>query len=396
MAKQNKHLDHLEDRIILDGSNGGKEAIKILREMGKFLSGKPGPGMLVTTKWDGAPAIICGIDPRDGKFFVGTKSVFAQTPKLMKTEQDIRENYSGALSNKLSAALKYLPSVVTSGILQGDLMFTDDKKLETIDGERFITFRPNTITYAANPKTPLGKQIDQAQLGIVFHTKYTGTDFSDMTASFQVTDNDFKANNQVWCEKATFQDMSGAANFTMSERAQYEKLINKAEGSLRQASGLLDKIQSGKRTLAIDTEYLKFFNKYVRDGRNIPSVKKAYEDFYKHLYAEYEKVAKKYKSEGSVDKKVQQYLDVVKFIEDNKQGFMMLIASYMNLLEAKMMLVEKMKKVGQLRLFVDMGGGDYKVTNPEGFVAVVNDKATKLIDRMEFSKLNFTVPKQWG
>ena len=44
MAKANKHLDHLEDRIILDGASGGQESIKILREMGKFLSGKPGPG----------------------------------------------------------------------------------------------------------------------------------------------------------------------------------------------------------------------------------------------------------------------------------------------------------------------------------------------------------------
>lgn len=396
MAKANKHLDHLEDRIILDGASGGQESIKILREMGKFLSGKPGPGMLVTTKWDGAPAIICGIDPRDGKFFVGTKSVFAKSPKVMKTQQDIRENYSGALVGKLSAALQYLPSVVTSGILQGDLMFTDDKKLETIDGERFITFRPNTITYAAKPDTPLGKQIHQAQLGIVFHTKYTGDSLADMSASFQVTDNDFRGNNQVWCEKATFQDISGAANFTMAERAQYEKFINRAEGSLRQASGLLNKIQSGKKTLAIDTEFLKFFNKYVREGRNIPSVRKAYEDFYKHLYSEYEKVAKKYKTSSSVDKKVQEYLDAVNFIEMNKRDFEMLIATYMNLLAAKVILVDKMKKVGSLRLFVDMGGGDYKVTNPEGFVAVMNDKATKLIDRMEFSKLNFSVPKQWG
>ena len=62
-----------------------------------------------------------------------------------------------------------------------------------------------------------------------------------------------------------------------------------------------------------------------------------------------------------------------------------------------MMLVEKMKKIGQLRLFVDMSGkGDYEPTTPEGFVAIVNDRATKLIDRLEFSKLNFTVPKQWG
>ena len=73
----------------------------------------------------------------------------------------------------------------------------------------------------------------------------------------------------------------------------------------------------------------------------------------------------------------------------------MVIAAYMNLQASKMMLVEKLKKVSSLRLFVDMGGGDYEATTPEGFVAISNDKATKLVDRMEFSKLNFTVPKNW-
>ena len=395
MAAKNKHLDHLEDRIILDGSAGGKEAIKALQEMGKFLSGKPGPGMLVTTKWDGAPAIICGYDPEDGEFFVGTKSVFAKEPKLMKTPEDIKNNYSGALAEKLLQSLKYLPNVVKKGVLQGDLMFTDDKKTERIDGEQFITFRPNTITYAAKPNTPLGKDINRAKLGIVFHTKYIGNSIADMSASFQVTDNDFKATADVWAEKATFKDISGAANFTTSERQKYESAINKAEGSIRKASRTLDQIQSGKRTLSIDAEFLKFFNNYVKEGRDVPSVQKAYEDYYKHLYKEYEKVAKKYKTSSSVDKKVAEYLKVVTFIEENKEGFKMVIAAYMNLQKAKMMLVERMKKVGQLRLFVDMGGGDYKVTDPEGFVAVVNDKATKLIDRMEFSKLNFTVPKVW-
>ena len=274
-------------------------------------------------------------------------------------------------------------------------MFTNDKKKEKIEGKNFITFRPNTITYAADPTSPLGKSIDRAKLGIVFHTKYVGDSLETMRASFQVTDKDFKGNSDVWCEKATFQDISGAANFSSSERKTYENAINMAEGSLRQASSTLDKIQSGKRTLQIDTEFLKFFNNYVKQGRAVPSVKQAYEDYYKHLYKEYEKVAKKYKNSSSVDKKVAEYLKVVSFIEENKKGFMMVIAAYMNLQKAKMMLVERMKKVGQLRLFVDMGGGDYKVTTPEGFVAVVNDKATKLIDRMEFSKLNFTVPKVW-
>jgi len=396
MAKANKHLDHLEDRIILEGAKGGEEAITLLKEMGKFLTGKPGPGTVVTTKWDGAPAVICGYDPDDGKFFVGTKSVFAKDAKISKSDSDVQKYYDGALAQKLSACLKYLPDVVSKGsILQGDLMFTNDKKMETINGEKLITFRPNTITYATDPKSPLGKDIQKAQLGIVFHTKYTGDSLSDLSASFNVKNSDFKSTTQVWAEKAEFKDISGSANLSGSEKSQYDACIRMAEGSLSKCSSILNKIQSGKKTLKVDTEYLKFFNNYVKEGRPIPSVKQAFDDYYKHIYKEYDKVAKKYKTSSSVDKKVVEYLQLVEFIEENKKDFEMLIATYMNLQKAKTILVSKMKKVSSLRLFVDMGNGDYQVTTPEGFVAISNDKATKLVDRLEFSKLNFTVPKVW-
>ena len=80
MAK-NTHLEHLEDDILNSGSAGGKNAIQFLKELGKMLS-QPKSGIRITTKWDGAPAIICGIDPTWGQFFVGTKSVFAKTKRL--------------------------------------------------------------------------------------------------------------------------------------------------------------------------------------------------------------------------------------------------------------------------------------------------------------------------
>ena len=232
MATVNKHLTHLEERILTDGIKGGEDAIRVLKEMGDLLTGKPGVPISVTTKWDGAPAIVCGIDPADGRFFVGTKSVFAKDPKICKTQQDIQRLYSGALAAKLSAALQYLPNSVKSGILQGDMMFTNDKKTETIDNQRMITFRPNTITYAANPKTPLGKKIQTAKIGIVFHTKYTGDSLQNLTASFNVSEDDFSTGGSVWAERATFIDMGGVANFTMSEKRAYDAMIRKAEGSV--------------------------------------------------------------------------------------------------------------------------------------------------------------------
>ena len=395
MAQQNKHLTHLEDRIILDGKKGGEDAIKLLKEMGDFLTGKQGLNMAVTTKWDGAPAVICGIDPKDGRFFVGTKSVFAKDAKICKTESDIQKFYNGALAQKLSAALRYLPSSVNRGILQGDLMFTDDKKRENIDGKDFITFRPNTITYAADPKSQLGKDINQARIGIVFHTKYTGTSLADLTASFNVKDSDFTTGGNVWAEKAEFKDIGGVASMSATEKNKYDAFIRMAEGSLKKANSMLQEIQSGQKTLQFDTEFLKFFNNYVKAGRPIPSVKQAYADYMKHIGTEFDKAAGKLKTSAAVNSKNTKWATQLFFIIKNEEQFKMVIAAYMNLQAAKNILVEKLKRVSTLRLFVDKGQGNYECTTPEGFVAISNDKATKLIDRLEFSKLNFTIPKNW-
>ena len=399
MAKQGKntHLEHVEDNIINFGSDGGKSAIKILRHMGSYLTGG-GPDIskvFVTTKWDGAPAVICGTDPSDNKFFVGTKSVFSQTPKICKTESDVQRMYDGALAQKLSACLRYLADCNIKGVLQGDLMFTDDKETKSIKGNKYITFRPNTITYAVDPKSPLGKKIKSASLGIVFHTKYKGTSLATMKASFDVKDSDFKANAFTWIQKATFEDLDRKATFTKSERRQFDSAVNMAEGSLKQASSVLDLIQSDKKPLGFDTEFKKFFNTFVKNAQDNPSVNEAYIMFAHHLGKEFAKAIEKNKTLKAQEQKVFKFVEYIDLMEENEKKFKMLIASYFNIQKAKLMLVDKMKVVSSLKLFVDMGT-HYEATAPEGFVAVSSDGAVKLIDRLEFSRLNFTVPKQWG
>ena len=182
---------------------------------------------------------------------------------------------------------------------------------------------------------------------------------------------------------------------TMSEKNTYDSAVNRAEGSLKQASRVLDMIQTGKKNLQIDTEFKKFFNKYVKSGNNIPSVDKAYDDFIEHLTGEFQKAMDKVKTDAAKTKKAVDLMEKLDKMEKNKQGFKMVIASYMNLQVAKNILVTKMKKVQSLRLFVDMGNGDYKVTSPEGFVGISGKSAVKFIDRLEFARLNFTVPKNW-
>lgn len=391
----NKHLEHIEDLMLNEGRKGGEKAIDALKSVAKTLSGAGGPSVKITTKWDGAPAVVCGIDPADGKFFVGTKSVFAQNPKVCKTQSDVQKFYDGALAGKLSYCLRYLPSVVDKGVLQGDLLFTNDKATKNIDGKTYITFRPNTITYAAEQNSDIGRAIGSASMGIVFHTSYSGTSLSNLKASFGVPMSAFNKTSQVWATTASFQDVGNVAALNGSERKQFENTIKMTEGSLKKTGKLLNTINTGGKSLQLDTEFKKYFNSFFRGGKNMPPVNVSYVSFMKHLGQEYNKAIAKNKTLEAQANKAFKYVEAIDFITANEQEMKMIIATYMNLIKTKNILVNKMNQVGSLRTFVETGNG-YKVTNPEGYVAISGGEAVKLIDRLEFSNLNFNVPKNWG
>ena len=88
---KNTHLEHLEDDIINNGYAGGQNAIAFLEALNGMLSGNSSSRVNVSVKWDGAPAIVCGPSPENGKFFVGTKSVFNKNPKVNYNIADIRK-----------------------------------------------------------------------------------------------------------------------------------------------------------------------------------------------------------------------------------------------------------------------------------------------------------------
>ena len=123
---KNTHLEHLEDEIINNGTAGGKNAISFLMSLSDMLQGYSKKKMNVTVKWDGAPAIFAGTNPENGKFFVGTKSIFNKTPKINYTTADIRNNHGGGLADKLIVALRYFPKLNIPGVWQGDLLYTQD------------------------------------------------------------------------------------------------------------------------------------------------------------------------------------------------------------------------------------------------------------------------------
>ena len=393
MAK-NTHLEHLEDDIVNQGKAGGINAIKMLRELGSMLT-EPQSSVAITTKWDGAPAIVCGIDPMTGYFFVGTKSVFNKvSPKICVTESQISDFYTGGVVPILKDCLKYLPSLGITGVIQGDFLFIQSGKLKkTIGGEECITFQPNTITYAVPTGTSMGDMVDKAKIGIVFHTSYTGDSLSNMNAVFGVPDIDSTSDVAVFSSK--FTDASNVAKMGQSEITNYNAAVNKAEGSLRQASGFLNEIKEyGEGRFMMNMLFKQYMNSFIRQGiaiTNAQSVTDGFINFY--LNKLQSEIASK-KTKSTQDKYIKIQKDGIQFLKNNSRPLYFTVASYMNLVIAKEMIISRLEKVKDIKTFLKTDNG-YEVTAPEGFVAISSGSALKLVKRREFSRANFTAAKDW-
>lgn len=393
---KNTHLEHLEDDIINNGYEGGLNAIQFLKSLRNMLIGSSGKKVNVSVKWDGAPAVICGINPENGKFFVGSKSVFNITPKINYTSSDIRKNHTGGLADKLQVALKELKKLNIKGVVQGDFLYTPDEiKSATIRGEKVITFTPNTITYAIPENSNLAKRILSSKMGIIFHTTYTGRKMSDLKANFGVNVNRFTKSNSVFFDDAGYKDTSGVATFTELESDQYDSMLNMAAGSISKSKGVLDLMKRQSNLLSVGARLKIFFNDYIRRGEKIANVKKLQSNFRKYYASVLDDEIDKRKTQVAKDRFSKMRNEGLKFIDRYESQIYFAIASYVTLQRAKDYLVNKMNQIKSIGTFIQRGNG-FEVTNPEGYVAVDRlGRAVKLVDRLEFSTANFTVSKNW-
>lgn len=395
-TERNTHLEHLEDDIINRGSQGGQNAINFLKSIRNMLAGSSNKKVNMTVKWDGAPAIICGTNPENGKFFVGTKSVFNKNPKINYTNADIRKNHSGELATKLTIALRELSRLGIKGVLQGDFLFaqSDLKKID-MDGDAMISFTPNTITYAVPVASTIGRQIARAKMGIVFHTKYTGKTLDSMTAGFGTVRG--RATN-VFLASAGYRDLSGSAKLTRNELAQFNAKLRMAEGSLLKAAPLLDEMSKNSADgLGVGFRLKTFFNHYIRNTQGHMAKVRQLVDMFREYYVNILQAEIDARKTAAGKQKYKDMLKTnLKYIDRNRNALVMAIASHVTLQNAKNFLINKMSEIQSVGHFLRTSTG-YKVTSPEGYVAVDRIAgAVKLVDRLEFSRANFTMPKGWS
>ena len=400
---KNLHLEHIEDEILNFGVPGGRAAINFMRSLRDMLAGEARSSVNMTVKWDGAPAIFAGVDPEDSKFFVAKKSVFNATPKLYKTAKEIDDDgLSGALNTKFKIALAEFSKLGITGVLQGDLMFTsEDKSTQNIDGKSFITFQPNTIVYAVDPTSDIGKQINTAKIGIVWHTTYSGSALQDMKASFGANISKLTKSRNVWMDDATYKDVSGKATMTSAETAKVTSSLSSAGSAFQKInSGTLAKflkLQDSMKGALAGASLKTYNNSKVRQGQKIANPAQHAKGYESWVEMSIQKHIDKVKSEKGKDKYRNIQKEYVREVKKHTKNLESIIAFQGHLVDAKMGIVSKLNSVkGLTSTFIKTANG-FKVTNPEGYVAIdrVSGDAVKLVDRMEFSFNNFTAIKAW-
>ena len=393
--QKNTHMTHIEDKVLYGGVNGTRQAILALRSLRDMLAGVHDGK--VSVKWDGAPAIFAGIDPRDGKFFVAKKGIFNKSPKVYKSDADVDADTSGDLADKLKLALKHLPALGIKGVVQGDFLFSrDDVKTQKIKGQSYVTFHPNTIVYAVPAGTPAAKEIKAATIGIVWHTTYTGKTFESMKASYGVDVSKFNKSPKVWSQDAMLKDMT---RYTMSKQDTdevNEHLSNAGKIFNKIASSTLRELEANQ-VLAGTIE--TFNNTFVRRGTIVVDTKRHVDNLVRYITNKYQKEVDAAKSEKGKASRTAKMNEVLKFFSTgNKNNLKLMFDLQKSLILAKLKIINILQRLSNTETFLKTKNG-FKVTGQEGYVAIdtLGGDAVKIVDRMEFSYANFSpdILKGW-
>ena len=391
--QKNTHMTHIEDKVLYGGVDGTRQAINALRELRDMLAGKH-KGQ-VSMKWDGAPAIFAGIDPSDGKFFVAKKGIFNKNPKVYKTKADVDADTSGDLNAKMNKALELLPALGIKGVIQGDFLYGPGDLTKTkIDGVSYVTFHPNTIVYAV-PKEQSADLL-KSEIGIVWHTTYTGDSFENMKASYGVKVSALKKSNKVWSQDAMMKDAT-EATLTAADTKRVNSYLMTAGKIFQKISGSTLRQLEANQQLAQLIE--QFNNTYVRKGAQIKDSRRHTAALQRWMTEKFKKEKAKRTSEkgkAAQQKKLDELL--VFFDKKNTAGLVAMFELQKNIVQAKLLLINKLDDISGIDTFVRTRKG-YKVTGQEGYVAIdqLGGDAVKLVDRMEFSYNNFSpdILKGW-
>ena len=322
-AGPNKHLTHLEELILTNGKDGATRAIKYLQALTEVLDSTTPKAVNTTVKYDGAPAVVIGVDP-NGNFFVGSKSVFAKTPKMNYSINDIKQNHSQApgLVDKLVQTFIHFKDVKFTSTYQGDFLFDEQiKEFNTIDGEEHVIFKPNTIVYAVPTNSEEGQKISKAKIGVVFHTEYdVNLDEEGLprftTKKFGVDVTDINPGPDVYVKDAYFESDAGHVTLTGEET----KLVNVSINNAIQSIGNIDFDRVTEKMLSSINTYI---NTEIRGGEFLGDSAVSFQNFVEWFTGRVDKQISTLKSDAGIQRATKAKETLLSLIETAKEDILL-------------------------------------------------------------------------
>jgi len=394
-ATKNTHLNHLEDNVFLGGINGTRDSIDFLRSFRDLLQGRSSRSMNTSVKWDGAPAIWMGHLPKDGRFFVAKKSLFNKVPIYYTSERQIsNSDLSKELKEKFLLAFNMYKDVEFTNILQGDFLFTNKMlKTNTIDGQKYVTFHPNTIAYSVPIDSELAGKLMKMKMGIVFHTTYTGSSISNLSASAGVKLP--RAPEGVWQLDADFKDMQGSASLTKMETAKIDRHMSMLGQHFRMVDKNAFDILNDPVIAAFCTTYT---NAFIRANKT-PTPEEAAAGLGQFIMDKFKVKIDRLKTPAGKQRQMEAMGSIIKPLSTIPGHTLVSVFHlYYGLQTVKNIIIKKLNSSGFMKTFIKTSDG-WQVTGQEGYVATdsLSKNSVKLVDRLEFSYANFNkdVIKGW-
>lgn len=373
-----KHLEHPEDQLIKSGEPGFHHAFNTLKSTAEVLQGQDS-GARLMTKYDGAPSVVFGVNPENGKFFVASKSAFNKNPKLNYNLADIKANHGHApgLVSKLSAALKYLPKVTPKhGVYQGDFLYNKADNDVTKDDKHY-NFKPQLISYHAPINSKLGRSIEGSKMGFAVHTAYKGRTLADMKADYTPDLRSFAQHPDVHLHTWDQSFNAKKAALSPEEHSAFKAHMNAAGEAFKNAdrSGIFNHSPEMQDHLST------YINQTVRNN-NKPSV----EGLMLHVQSRHQKGIEAVKMAKTKEAKTQAMHAELKGMKGNRDNLHALLHMHDNIQQAKNVIMPALMRGDNSGYKYSIGGHH---TGPEGFVSVTKDnRPSKLIDRAGFSRAN--------
>ena len=350
-------IEHPEDMIFDQGSNGALQAILALQQL-------PAQASNITIKWDGKPAIIFGRDP-NGQFVLTDKSGFtaktyqglAKSPGELAAIMAQRGGERGQLNAMYGALWAPLQNQTPKdfrGYIQGDLLYVG--KPEKRNG-RWV-FKPNTVEYQIEQDSKLGQEINHSIAAVAIHTfkenqNSNGIPFSNIDAL---------GKGQI-----LFVSPKIDQNPVISvPTKQLVKLSQTVKENAQIIDTLFDpQLLRGLKLTNLPSLMKKYGNAKVRQG----NFSKMSTDFIGWVAGEVTDT-----KQGRI----------VQFLNENKKALQLVFIIFSAILSIKTSLVGQLDSQNHnVQATIDDRPGD------EGYVANIGAQPIKLVDRLKFSQANF-------